>query len=54
MDGLFFDTAEVYSSGFSGIGHNERIVGKALKDVRAEAVVAAKLFLNVGFDGSVS
>lgn len=49
----FFDTAEVYSPGLSGIGHNERIVGKALKDVRAETVVATKLFLNVGFGGSV-
>ena len=49
----FFDTAEVYSPGLSGIGHNERIVGKALKDVRTEAVVATKLFLNVGFGGSV-
>ena len=49
----FFDTAEVYSPGLSGIGHNERIVGKALKDVRAEAVVATKLFLNEGFGGSV-
>ena len=27
----FFDTAEVYSPGLSGIGHNELIVGKALK-----------------------
>ena len=25
----FFDTAEVYSSNLSGIGHNELIVGKA-------------------------
>ena len=49
----FFDTAEVYSPGLSGIGHNERIVGKALKDVRSDAVIATKLFLNVGFGGSV-
>ena len=28
----FFDTAEVYSPGLSGIGHNERIVGKAVKE----------------------
>ena len=27
----FFDTAEVYSPGLAGIGHNERIVGKALE-----------------------
>ena len=26
----FFDTAEIYSPNLSGIGHNERIVGKAL------------------------
>ena len=26
--------AEVYSPNLSGIGHNELIVGKALKDVR--------------------
>ena len=44
----FFDTAEVYSPGLSGIGHNERIVGKALKDVRDQVVIATKLFLNVG------
>ena len=49
----FFDTAEVYSPSLSGIGHNERIVGKALKDVRSDAVIATKLFLNVGFGGSV-
>ncbi len=48
-----FDTAEVYSPGLSGIGHNERIVGKALKDVRGQAVIATKLFLHVGFGGSV-
>ena len=30
----FFDTAEVYSPNLTGIGHNELIVGKALKDVR--------------------
>ena len=48
-----FDTAEVYSPGLSGIGHNERIVGKALKDVRPDAVIATKLFLNAGFGGSV-
>ena len=27
----FFDTAEVYSPNLAGIGHNELIVGKALK-----------------------
>ena len=42
----FFDTAEVYSPNLSGIGHNERIVGKALKDVRNNVVIATKLFLS--------
>lgn len=52
----FFDTAEVYSPNLSGIGHNERIVGKALKDVRQGIVLATKLFVNsseVRRDGSV-
>lgn len=47
-----FDTAEVYSPNLAGIGHNERIVGKALKDVRGDVVIATKLFLRGGF-GSV-
>ncbi|MBR4471831.1 MAG: aldo/keto reductase [Erysipelotrichaceae bacterium] len=42
----FFDTAEVYSPGLSGIGHNELIVGKALKDVRNDVVIATKLFID--------
>ena len=41
----FFDTAEVYSPNLQGIGHNEIIVGKALKDVRDKVVIATKLFL---------
>ena len=41
----FFDTAEVYSPNLPGIGHNELIVGKALKDVRDKVVIATKLFL---------
>lgn len=44
----FFDTAEVYSPNLSGIGHNERIVGKALKDIRNDVVMATKLFLRLG------
>lgn len=44
----FFDTAEVYSPGLSGIGHNERIVGKALAAVRENIVLATKLFLGRG------
>ena len=43
-----FDTAEVYSPGLSGIGHNERIVGKALRGVRDDVVIATKLFLGFG------
>ena len=41
----FFDTAEVYSPNLQGIGHNELIVGKALKEVRDKVVIATKLFL---------
>ncbi|MBO4311863.1 MAG: aldo/keto reductase, partial [Desulfovibrionaceae bacterium] len=41
----FFDTAEVYSPLFSGLGHNERILGKALKDVRSKVVIATKITL---------
>ena len=49
----FFDTAEVYSPNLSGIGHNELIVGKALKDVRENVVITTKLMLHgIGF-GSV-
>ena len=49
----FFDTAEVYSPNLSGIGHNERIVGKALAGVRDDVVIATKLFLRVGPLGNV-
>lgn len=42
----FFDTAEIYSPNLSGTGHNERIVGKALRDVRQDIVLATKLFLD--------
>ena len=38
----FFDTAEVYSPNLQGIGHNERIVGKALQPVREKVVLATK------------
>ena len=44
----FFDTAEIYSPNLSGIGHNERIVGKALRYVRKDVVIATKLFLGLG------
>ncbi|MBR2812542.1 MAG: aldo/keto reductase [Solobacterium sp.] len=49
----FFDTAEVYSPNLSGIGHNELIVGKALKDVRDNAVIATKLMLHGSGSGNV-
>ncbi len=49
----FFDTAEIYSPNLSGTGHNERIVGEALRDVRGGVVLATKLFLNVLDRGSV-
>lgn len=49
----FFDTAEVYSPNLSGIGHNERIVGKALADVRDNVVIATKLMLHDVGSGSV-
>lgn len=42
----FFDTAEIYSPGLAGIGHNERIVGKALRNVRDQVVIGTKLFLD--------
>ena len=51
----FFDTAEIYSPNLAGIGHNERIVGKALSGVRNNVVLATKLFVNrseIGFGGS--
>ena len=49
----FFDTAEVYSPNLSGIGHNELIVGKALKNVRDDVVIATKLMLHGFGFGSV-
>ena len=52
----FFDTAETYSPNLSGIGHNERIVGKALRNVRENVVIGTKLFLSsseVRREGSV-
>lgn len=43
----FFDTAEGYGPYLDpkNRGHNERIVGKALKDVRQEVVLATKLHI---------
>src|ERR671929_1157550 len=43
----FLDTADMY-----GVGHNEELVGRAIKDRRGEVVLATK-FGNVrGADGS--
>ncbi|MCR4893221.1 MAG: aldo/keto reductase [Eubacteriales bacterium] len=41
----FFDTAEIYSPNLSGTGHNELIVGKALRGIRDRAVIGTKLML---------
>ena len=51
----FFDTAEVYSPNLAGIGHNELIVGKALKDIREDVVIATKLMPRgrLGMNGSM-
>ena len=45
-----FDTAEVYGPNLSPVhlGHNERIVGKALADVRGEVAIATKVMPNGG------
>ena len=42
----FYDTAEAYAPKLSGIGHNELILGKALKAFRQEIVLATKLHLH--------
>ena len=42
----FYDTAEAYSPMLAGIGHNERILGKALDGFRNDIVLATKLHLN--------
>ena len=42
----FFDTAESYGSQLYYAGHNEQIVGKALKDVRERVVLASKLHVS--------
>ena len=42
----FYDTAEAYSPRLAGIGHNERIIGKAMKDFRKDVVLATKLHLH--------
>ncbi len=52
----FFDTAESYGPNLQQPGHNERIVGKALKEMRSHVVIATKLHIKSGepkADGSV-
>lgn len=41
----FFDTAEAYGSQLYYEGHNEEIVGKALREVRGDVVIATKLHI---------
>lgn len=45
----FFDTAEAYGPNLApeNRGHNERLLGEALADVRDRVVIATKLHLNV-------
>ena len=38
----FFDTADMYGSNMYDVGHNERLVGRALRDRRDRAVIATK------------
>ena len=42
----FFDTAEGYGKELYYAGHNEEIIGRAVKGFRREAVIATKLHLN--------
>lgn len=54
----FYDTAEAYGPNLlpENMGHNERIVGKAVKDFRKDIVLATKLHIGEGEpkqDGSV-
>lgn len=45
----FFDTAEAYGPNIlpENYGHNEKILGKALKDVRKDVVIATKLHISI-------
>ncbi|MBQ6971377.1 MAG: aldo/keto reductase [Synergistaceae bacterium] len=52
----FFDTAEAYGPNLNEPGHNERILGRAVRDFRDEIVIATKFFITadeVKKDGSV-
>lgn len=42
----FYDTAESYGSQLYYAGHNEQILGKAVKNFRNQAVIATKLMFN--------
>lgn len=42
----FYDTAEVYGDVLFHPGHNEQLVGKAIKDFRKDIVLATKLFIH--------
>ena len=46
MGGGCHDTAEAYAPLLSGMGHNERILGKAVKAFRKDVVLATKLHLH--------
>ena len=48
----FFDTAESYGSTLYYVGHNEEIVGEALKGVRGDVVIATKLHFTDAIPGS--
>ena len=42
----FFDTAEIYGPNLQFPGHNEKIVGKAVRSFRHDVVLATKLHVN--------
>ncbi|MDO5428684.1 aldo/keto reductase [Parabacteroides sp.] len=42
----FYDTAEVYGDVVFHPGHNEQLVGKAIKDFRKDIVLATKFFIH--------
>lgn len=41
----FYDTAEIYSPNLAGRGHNELIVGRAVRDFRDDIVLATKFHI---------
>ena len=44
----FLDTSEAYGPYMSETGHNEKIVGKAIKGRREDVVLATKFFIGTG------